>query len=188
MGQGYEVFNEGVATIYLWLLDRMRLLHWSYAIARDVVIQSVEPPGRVLEIGPGTGRLAHMLSKRGFQVVGVDLSLPMLRRAARFKEPDFINGTSWSLPLRDEYFDAVITQFTMHHWGFHEESMGMVQRTLKPRGVFIVVEVDGDRVPIPIIRNHSCSEECMRKAIPSTFELRITRRYPLIIGIARKIK
>lgn len=38
-------------------------------------------PGPVLELGAGTGRVAAALAMRGFEVVGVDLSRPMLAQA-----------------------------------------------------------------------------------------------------------
>lgn len=36
-------------------------------------------PGRVLELGCGTGRITLALAERGFDIFGIDLSLPMLR-------------------------------------------------------------------------------------------------------------
>lgn len=38
-------------------------------------------PGSVLELGCGTGRLCRLLAGAGAEVTGVDISLPMLRRA-----------------------------------------------------------------------------------------------------------
>ncbi len=40
------------------------------------------PPARLLELGCGTGRLGLALAKEGYRLVGVDLSLAMLREAA----------------------------------------------------------------------------------------------------------
>ncbi len=37
----------------------------------------------VLEIGAGTGRISMLLAEEGFQVVGIDNSLPMLKKAAK---------------------------------------------------------------------------------------------------------
>src|SRR3954468_7416289 len=41
----------------------------------------VEPPGRVLDAGCGTGRVAIRLAELGYAVVGVDLDVSMLREA-----------------------------------------------------------------------------------------------------------
>ncbi len=48
--------------------------------AADQVEAAVGPDARLLEMGVGTGRVALPLHRRGRQVVGVDLSLPMLER------------------------------------------------------------------------------------------------------------
>lgn len=183
---GPEIFDGRTAEFYLWLLDRLGLLRWAYAMARNIIVENVKPPAKVLEIGSGTGRLAHMLSGRGFYVVGIDISLPMVKRAVRFREPDFINGASWRLPTRDGYFDVIVTQFTLHHWGDHEGSIRMVNRVLRRNGLFIVIEADGDRVPV--FHEHTCGVECLLKAIPANlFSVEVFRRFPLVVALARKV-
>ena len=49
-------------------------------LVADRVEEAAGPTGRLLELGVGTGRIALPLHRRGRQVVGVDLSLPMLER------------------------------------------------------------------------------------------------------------
>ena len=41
------------------------------------------PPGRLIDLGCGTGRLLLPLARRGFRVLGVDLSAEMLAWRAR---------------------------------------------------------------------------------------------------------
>jgi len=67
---------------------------------------------RILDIGCGTGRHAVELAKRGFSVVGVDLSEAQLRKArekaARENvQAEFLKHDARDLPFREE-FDAVI--------------------------------------------------------------------------------
>src|SRR5688572_7988578 len=45
---------------------------------RDFVIEHCRPPGRLIDLGCGTGRLAISLAQQGYQVLAVDLSAPML--------------------------------------------------------------------------------------------------------------
>jgi SAM-dependent methyltransferase len=54
-------------------------------LAGDVEIYSALAPagGSVLELGAGSGRITAALAERGFEVVGVDLSRPMLEQAER---------------------------------------------------------------------------------------------------------
>ncbi|MCD6320614.1 MAG: class I SAM-dependent methyltransferase [Candidatus Desulfofervidaceae bacterium] len=43
------------------------------------------PPRRILEVGCGTGRIAVPLAQNGHEVIGIDISLPMLRVAKEKK-------------------------------------------------------------------------------------------------------
>src|SRR5260370_31267174 len=55
-----------------------------FAADQAFVERHCQPPGRLLDLGCGTGRLLVALAARGYRVVGVDLSGPMLE-AARAK-------------------------------------------------------------------------------------------------------
>lgn len=82
--------------------------------ARTVARQDVEfwtrlagaQPGRVLELGCGTGRLTVPLAKAGAIIVGVDRSAPMLERGrrrlrrARLPHAHLVRGDIRTLPFR----------------------------------------------------------------------------------------
>ena len=183
-GYGYfEQFDEEVARMYRFL---ELLLLWSYRLAANIISRYVRSPANILEIGPGTGRLADILSKRGYYVVGVDVSLPMLRRARRFWRPDFINGGSWTLPIVAGRFDAAVAMFTLHHWGDHESSIRNVYDSLKPGSVFIVVEADADRVGP--MGGHSCDKACLTNALSPYFSIEFLKSFPLIIAVGKKLE
>jgi len=68
----------------------------------------------VLEIACGTGRFSVMLAERGADVVGLDISAPMLAqgrekaRAAGVSDAvEFLRGDAARLPFPDDHFDAV---------------------------------------------------------------------------------
>lgn len=179
-GYGYfEQFDDEVARFYRYFDF---IFYWAYWIASRLLRGNVKSPAKVLEIGSGTGRLANMVSGLGYYVVGVDVSLPMVKWAKRFWKPDFINGGSWRLPIRGNLFDAAVAVFTMHHWGNHELSVASLHNSLKPNGVFIVVEVDGDKISA---HGHSCTIKCINDALSPYFTLEIRKSFPLILAIAR---
>ena len=60
----------------------------------------------VLDAGVGTGRFAVPLRERGFEVVGVDLSLEMMRRARSKGVSALIRADALHLPLADHVVDA----------------------------------------------------------------------------------
>ncbi|MDR3207538.1 MAG: class I SAM-dependent methyltransferase [Oscillospiraceae bacterium] len=76
-------------------------------------------PGRVLDVGLGTGLLAARLYEAGFAVTGLDFSRDMLRRAqekmpgARLMAWDFACGLPEA--LLGERFDVVVSTYALHH-------------------------------------------------------------------------
>jgi ubiquinone/menaquinone biosynthesis C-methylase UbiE len=75
----------------------------------------------VLEIACGTGRFTVMLAERGADVLGLDISGPMLqqgrhkaRRAGVADHLEFMRGDAARLPFPDDHFDAVIAVRFFH--------------------------------------------------------------------------
>ena len=75
----------------------------------------------ILEIACGTGRFTVMLAERGADIVGLDISGPMLqqgRQKARAAGVDdhleFMRGDAGRLPFPDNHFDAVLAMRFFH--------------------------------------------------------------------------
>jgi SAM-dependent methyltransferase len=68
------------------------------------------PPGRVLDLGVGTGRELTALLDAGYEPTGVDVSPAMLERCARRARPvPLVDADFWCpLPFDDGAFDAAI--------------------------------------------------------------------------------
>jgi len=97
---------------------------------------------QVLELGHGPGHLLVTLRKRGYDPVGVDLSVNMGRRARRRLDSaglsvPLVRARAQTLPFRDEYFDTVVatfpTEFVIDHRTLRE-----VTRTLRADGRLVV--------------------------------------------------
>jgi ubiquinone/menaquinone biosynthesis C-methylase UbiE len=81
-----------------------------------------EVEGRsILEVACGTGRFTAMLADRGAEVVGLDISAPMLRigreKAVELGVDDriaFLRGDAARLPFPDDHFDAVFAMRFFH--------------------------------------------------------------------------
>jgi SAM-dependent methyltransferase len=69
--------NDTIAHAYDASLSEAALVN----IDRDFVLEHCPRPGRVIDLGCGTGRLLIALAERGYRALGVDLSAPMLRLA-----------------------------------------------------------------------------------------------------------
>ncbi len=64
--------------------DEYDLLHWD--VVEDIpffVDLAERVGGPVLELGCGTGRISLPIARKGVEVVGVDISLPMVRKAVK---------------------------------------------------------------------------------------------------------
>ncbi|MDV3278706.1 MAG: methyltransferase domain-containing protein [Nitrososphaerales archaeon] len=68
----------------------------------------------VLDFGVGTGRFAGPLARAGLRVVGVDVSLKMIRQALAKGVRGLVLSDAASVPFRDMSFDYVLSVHFMH--------------------------------------------------------------------------
>jgi SAM-dependent methyltransferase len=70
-------------------VDYRRLVAWPQRIEREWPFLSrvLGQPGRVLDLGSGTGEHSRFLASKGFEVVGIDSSPAMLAKAAEAPLP-----------------------------------------------------------------------------------------------------
>ena len=107
----------------------------------------------VLDLACGNGRHSVGMAKRGYRVVGIDLSLPMLAQAAELAQEErqninFIHGDMRDLSF-DKTFDAVFcmgTSFGYFEDDTNEKVLQGVLRALKPGGCFLLEVANRDHV------------------------------------------
>lgn len=112
---------------------------------------AVERGGALLDVACGTGRHAVELARRGYEVVGFDLSLAMLARAGeeaqdRDAKLNFIQGDMREMAF-GEQFDGVYCWNTS--FGYFEEDknaqvIARICRALKVGGLFLLDVVNRD--------------------------------------------
>jgi SAM-dependent methyltransferase len=94
------------------------------------------PGMRVLDAGCGNGEYLRALAGRGVRAAGCDLSLGMLRSAAR---PGLFCADVTALPVRDEAFDVVLAAHMLYHAPGRRAAVRELRRVLAPGGVCIAV-------------------------------------------------
>jgi demethylmenaquinone methyltransferase/2-methoxy-6-polyprenyl-1,4-benzoquinol methylase len=139
----YDLINH-LAT---WGLDK----HWRRLAARTCLEKN---PGKILDLGCGTGDLSVMLgilADNDVEITGLDYSVPMLERARQKAEKAgvadrvrFISGEANNLPFSEGYFDCVGISFAFRNLTYkttlQRPHLAEVKRVLKPGGRYVVVE------------------------------------------------
>ena len=95
---------------------------------------------RILDVGCGPGRHAHALGRRGFEVVGVDISEEQLRLArAEVPEATFVQADFAELDFYEASFDVVVAFYSIVHVprAQHSALFADIRRWLKPGGLFL---------------------------------------------------
>jgi ubiquinone/menaquinone biosynthesis C-methylase UbiE len=118
--------------------------------AYEAALAAVDPaPGRALDLGTGTGEGALAIARRfgAAEVVGVDLSEPMLEIARRKAPPElgtrvrFETADASALPYGDASFDLVAHANMIPFFG-------EVERVLAPGGWALFAFSSGPQTPI----------------------------------------
>ncbi|MFQ5415661.1 MAG: class I SAM-dependent methyltransferase [Myxococcota bacterium] len=133
----------------LWsrVYDAPLVQRLTYRPVQDAVLRRLReaPPGRMLDVGCGTGlfaRRAHGALRRA-EVVGCDFSHGMLRRAAR-NGPGmpWVRGDALHLPFRDGSFDSVVSTEAFHWFPDQEAALRGFFRVLAPKGRLLLALVN----------------------------------------------
>ncbi len=104
----------------------------------ELVRRYVHKATRLLEAGCGTGLVLNRLAPFAASAVGVDLSLGMLRHAAKRSLP-VVQGSVCDLPFKNESFDVVCSFKVLAHVEQIEQAMRELTRVLRPGG-FLLTE------------------------------------------------
>ncbi|MBA3667254.1 MAG: class I SAM-dependent methyltransferase [Sphingomonas sp.] len=105
-----------------------------------------EPPGRILDMGCGGAWTSIFFAKRGYEVVGQDISQDMIDLARQNQAQQYVDERL-SFVCRDyeetdahEEFDAVVFFDCLHHADDERAALASAYRALKPGGVVITHE------------------------------------------------
>jgi demethylmenaquinone methyltransferase/2-methoxy-6-polyprenyl-1,4-benzoquinol methylase len=94
----------------------------------------------VLDLACGTGDLTRLARRRGFDVVGSDLSAGML--AANSTGVPLVEADGSGLPFGDGVFDGVVCGYALRNFTDLAATLRECARVLKAGGRLAVLEVD----------------------------------------------
>jgi SAM-dependent methyltransferase len=107
----------------------------------DLLAPWLPAQGSVLEVGVGTGLVAAVLAERGFAVAGIDLSLPMLQRAADRLPGRVAAGDAQHLPVRTGSVAAAYFVHVLHLIADLDRTLREARRVIADGGRLLVVGV-----------------------------------------------
>jgi SAM-dependent methyltransferase len=144
-----EIFDEDYLRTLPFMTAQQTLRETAF------IKEALSPPaeGEVLDIACGYGRHAIELGQRGYRVTGLDLSLPLLIRAAdeaqrRSLSVNFVHADMREMAY-DSQFDAAYCVLTS--FGYFDEETNLrvassICRAIKPGGRFLVDTINRDYV------------------------------------------
>ncbi len=126
-------------------------------------LEAFRPAGLILELGSGGGLDTALIAKRAdtaTKIIGLDLSFPMLRRAADAFDgferwPVLYNqALAEELPLRDHSVDWVVSNGIFNLSPEKERIFAEIHRVLKPGGHVLCSEIVLTQEPSPEERSN----------------------------------
>jgi len=133
-----RVFYDRISDIYEHVFTD-HIIH----IENIVALLSLAYPGRkkclVLDLGCGTGLLSKALCKRGFSVIGLDISLKSLHVLQHSDQRVLtIQGEIEYLPFKDNTFQAMCCLGVWRHLVHTEIVIAEICRVLGDHGTFVL--------------------------------------------------
>ncbi|MHC4597621.1 MAG: class I SAM-dependent methyltransferase [Planctomycetota bacterium] len=103
------------------------------------------PPAKILDLGCGSGWTSRFLARRGYEVLGVDISEDMVRLARRCAgdaaHPNLhFDVEDYEALSHHEAFDVALFFDSLHHAEDEGMALSAAYRALKPGGLCIAVE------------------------------------------------
>lgn len=116
---------------------------------RDAVVNftDAEKGSKILDVATGTGQQAFAFAKKGYEVVGIDLSEAMLNVAKeknKYTNAKFQVADATNLPFEDNSFDVSSVSFALHEMplSIRENVLKEMIRVTRQKGIIVVVDYD----------------------------------------------
>jgi SAM-dependent methyltransferase len=91
------------------------------------------------DVGCGSGRFLASLARRAERVIGLDLSLAMLREIRARSSELLVGADVCRLPLRDDCLDMAVAAWMLYHAADPDMACAELRRVLRPSAALIAV-------------------------------------------------
>ena len=123
------------------LMNRLMTFGLDQAWRRGAVAALALPAGAmVLDLACGTGDLSRLALRRGYRVIGADLSAGML--SANGASTPLVEADGSRLPFADGAFDGLVCGYALRNFTDLAATLAECARVLRAGGRLAVLEVD----------------------------------------------
>jgi ubiquinone/menaquinone biosynthesis C-methylase UbiE len=140
---GPEIYDDFYADIYDYLV--FNNLKNDYEVGEIVNLSSPSSSSRILDVGCGTGHHVSSLAAKGLDILGIDISPSMIKKAKesypdyKFKIADALNGNVFE---PDSFTHILCMYFTIYYFKDKKQFFDNCYKWLMPGGYMIVHLVD----------------------------------------------
>jgi len=118
-----------------------------FSKVRDKVVNFIDARNgsKILDVATGTGKQAFAFAKKGYEVIGIDLSEAMLKVAHKknkYGNVKFETADATDLRFEDNSFDVSCMSFALHDMplAIREKGLKEMVRVTKTKGMIVVVD------------------------------------------------
>lgn len=128
-----------------------------FPLEEAIFKEYLTPPGRLLDLGCGSGRTTLSLKGTGHQVVGVDIDSDMVEQARKLHaDIEFRVGDATELEFGEEAFNHVHFSLygldRLYPMQSRMDALSEIHRVLRPGGTFIYISHDRNSLFDPVLR------------------------------------
>ena len=122
---------------------------------RDVDrIEKYRKPGKVLDVGAAAGTFLHYAKKRGWEVIGTELSKVAINFAKQKYGVNLIEGELLDIQLPECAFDAIAVRHCIEHFRQPIRELEILHKALKSKGLLYVTTPEHAKDMGVLIKNH----------------------------------
>jgi ubiquinone/menaquinone biosynthesis C-methylase UbiE len=110
-------------------------------VAACLQLAGLRPPGRIADLGCGSGVFSSILVENGFQCCGVDIAHALTTLGSTlYPNVSFLTSDIEALPIESSSLDGVLLSGVVHHLPNPRACAREVYRVLKPGGRFVAFD------------------------------------------------
>lgn len=135
---------DDLADVWWDRRGRLAMLHWIAASRAALIPVPVRPGALLVDVGCGGGLLAPHVGRLGYRHLGIDLSVPALRRAAEHGVSP-VRADAARLPLAAASADVVVAGELLEHVPDLPPVLAELARVLRPGGTLVLDTIAATR-------------------------------------------